>query len=301
MATSTDRISSLTSERLPASRTRRRRSMQPGERVVLWASRVVIWCIIVMVLLPMWFVVIASFNPSNSYISFSLFPANASLVNYKTLFQGGQFWAWVRNSLLVGVVVAVAQSFITAMSAFAFSKLRFYGRKYGLMTLLLLQMFPNILAIAAFYTALAKLNMIDMLGSYILVMLGTSAFNIWLLKGYMDSVPRELDEAAVIDGATTWKRFIHVTLPLSTPMMVVIFFLTLVGIFSEYMFAGTILQSPWNYTLGVGMYNLISGQFAKNWGEFAAAALLSAVPLAIVFAIAQRYLTKGLVAGSVKG
>lgn len=169
------------------------------------------------------------------------------------------------------------------------------------MTLLLLQMFPNFLSIAAFYTALAKLNLIDYLGSYIVVLLGTSAFNVWLLKGFMDSIPRELDEAALIDGANSWQRFIRVQLPLSAPMLVVIFLLTVIGAFGEYLFAGTILQSPSNYTLGVGMYNLISNQYAKNWGEFAAAALLSAIPLGVIFAFAQKYLSTGLVAGSVKG
>lgn len=143
--------------------------------------------------------------------------------------------------------------------------------------------------------------MIDYLGSYILVLLGASAFNVWLLKGFMDSIPKELDEAALIDGANTWHRFIRIQLPLSAPMLVVIFLLTLVGSFGEYIFSGVILQSPQNYTLGVGMYDMISGQFAKNWGEFAAAALLSAVPLAIIFAFAQKYLASGLVAGSVKG
>ncbi|SDW72734.1 carbohydrate ABC transporter membrane protein 2, CUT1 family [Alicyclobacillus hesperidum] len=279
----------------------RKRGLQPGQLLRLWISRVIIWAVIIVVLIPMWFVFTASFDPSNSYISVSFFPAHATFANYRALFQGGQFLVWVRNSLFVGLTVAIAQSFITALSAFAFSKLRFYGRKYGLMVLLLLQMFPNILSIAAFYSALAKLNMIDYLGSYILVMLGASAFNVWLLKGFMDSIPKELDEAALIDGANTWQRFIRVQLPLCLPMLVVIFFLTIVGAFGEYLFAGTILQSPSNYTLGVGMYNLISGQFAKNWGEFAAAALLSAVPLAAVFALAQKYLTTGLVAGSVKG
>lgn len=275
--------------------------LTPGERTALWVSRVIVWVVIIITLIPMWFVVTASFDPSNSYISVSFFPANASFANYAALFQGGQFLIWVKNSLLVGLVVSFAQVFITALSAFAFSKLQFYGKKYGLMTLILLQMFPNFLAISAIYGALAQLNMIDSLSSYMLVMLGTSAFNVWLLKGYLDSVPKELDEAAVIDGATTWQRFLRIQLPLAMPMLVVIFLLTLVGVFGDYLMAGTVLQSPNNYTLAVGMYDLISNQFGKNWGEFAAAALLSAVPLAVIFGLAQRYIASGLVAGSVKG
>lgn len=274
--------------------------LSPGEGLVLWVSRVVIWIVIILTLIPILYVATASFNPANAYFSASLIPAHPSLANYRQLFAD-HFLLWVRNSLIVGLTVAVGQVLFTATSAFAFSRLHFFGRKFGLMTLLILQMFPNFLAIAAIYSALAQFGMIDNIGSYILVMLGGSAFNIWLLKGYFDTVPKELDEAAIIDGATTWQRFTRIMLPLSVPMLVVIFLLTLVGGFSEYIMAGTILQSPQNYTIGVGMFGLINQQFAKNWGEFAAAALMSAVPLALIFGFAQRWIASGLVAGSVKG
>lgn len=278
-----------------------RAAMRPGERMALWVSRVVVWAVILVTMIPMWFVFTASFDPSNSYVSVSFFPSHVTFANYTALFHGSQFLIWVKNSLIVGVTVSIVQVIITALSAFAFSKLQFYGKKYGLMTLILLQMFPNFLAISAIYGALAQLNMIDSLGSYILVMLGTSAFNVWLLKGYLDSVPKELDEAALIDGANAWQRFLRIQLPLARPMLVVIFLLTIVGVFGDYLLSGTILRSPGNYTLAVGMYDLISQQFGKNWGEFAAAALLSAVPLAVIFGLAQRYIASGLVAGSVKG
>ncbi|QQE81475.1 sugar ABC transporter permease [Alicyclobacillus sp. SO9] len=275
--------------------------MAPGERTLLWSSRLIIWVVILVMLIPMWFVVEASFNPSNAYFSVSLFPSNPSFENYKKLFADSGFLIWVRNSLFVGLATGIGQLVFTASAAFAFSKLRFWGRKYGLMTLLILQMFPNFLAIAAIYAGLAKLNLIDNLAAYIFVLLGSSAFNIWLLKGYFDSIPKELDEAAIIDGANTWQRFVRIMLPLAKPMMTVIFLFTLMGSFSEYMIAGTVLQSPHNYTLGVGMYGMISQKFAKSWGEFAAAALLSAVPLTVIFGLLQRYVASGLVAGSVKG
>jgi arabinogalactan oligomer / maltooligosaccharide transport system permease protein len=276
-------------------------TMAPGDRTVLWVSRVVIWVAIVLMIIPIWFVVEASFNPSNSYFSVSFFPAHASFANYVELFTHSGFLVWVRNSLIVGLTVGIGQVLLTATSAYAFSRMKFWGRKYGLMTLLILQMFPNFLAIAAIYGALAQLNLIDYLGSYVLVLLGGSAYNVWLLKGYLDSIPRDLDEAALIDGANSWQRFVRILLPLAVPMLVVIFLFTLMGTFGEYIMAGTILQSPQNYTLGVGMYGMISGQFAKSWGEFAAAALLSAVPLAVIFGLLQKYIASGLVAGSVKG
>lgn len=278
-----------------------RQKMAPGERLLLWLSRVFIWIVIVIMLIPMWFVAEASFNPANAYFSVSIFPAHPSLNNYVQLFTQTGFLVWIRNSLLVGLATGIGQVLLTATSAFAFSKLRFWGRKYGLMSLLLLQMFPNFLAIAAIYTGLSQFNLIDNLPAYILVLLGGSAFNIWLLKGYFDSIPKELDEAGIIDGANSWQRFTKIMMPLAMPMLVVIFLFTLMGTFSEYMIAGTILQSPGNYTLGIGMFGMVSQQFAKNWGQFAAAALLSAIPLAIIFGLLQRFVASGLVAGSVKG
>src|SRR5579875_2544866 len=155
--------------------------ISPGERSVLWVSRVIIWLFLVLTLLPMWFVVEASFNPSNAYLSFSFFPSNASLYNFKQLLENTQYLLWMRNSLLVGFIVGVIQVIMTALSAFAFSRMRFFGRKYGLMILFLLQLFPSFLSISAIYGVLAKLNMMDSLGSYILVILGTQAYNIWLL------------------------------------------------------------------------------------------------------------------------
>lgn len=276
-------------------------TLKPGEVTTLWVSRFIIWFVIIFTVLPLLFVVSASLNPSNAYMSTSFIPPHASFANYRALFHDGQFMVWMKNSLIVGLIVAIVQVFFTATSAYAFSRLRFYGRKYGMITLLLLQMFPNFLAFAALYGALSKLNMIDSLFTYILVSLSGSAYNIWLLKGYLDTLPQDLDEAAIIDGANSWQRFWHILLPLSRPMLVVIFLFSIMGIFSEYMLAGMILQSPQNYTFGLGMYSLISGQFAKNWGEFAAAALLSAIPLAVLFGICQRWIASGLVAGSVKG
>jgi arabinogalactan oligomer/maltooligosaccharide transport system permease protein len=292
-------MSSIVSSTTPVWHKKKR--LSPGESIVLWVSRVFIWVVIFLTLIPILFVVNASLNPSNAYFSTSLIPLHPSLDNYRQLFQDQQFVLWVRNTLIVGVIIALGQVFFTATSAFAFSRLRFYGRKYGLMTLLILQMFPNFLAISAIYGVLAQWNMIDSLSSYVLVCLGGSAYNIWLLKGYFDTLPKELDEAAIIDGANSWQRFIRIMLPLSVPMLVVIFLFTLIGTFSEYILAGTIIQSPQNYTLGVGMYSLISGQFAKNWGVFSAAALLSAIPLAVIFGLLQRWIASGLVAGSVKG
>ncbi|WP_238413616.1 sugar ABC transporter permease [Alicyclobacillus sp. TC] len=279
----------------------RARKMRPGERLGLWASRLVLWIVIILVLLPIWFVFTASINPINNVTSFQLIPPHATFANYQQLLFHSSFFVWVKNTVLAGVTIAIIQVFITAFAAYAFARMRFWGRKYGLMVLILLQMFPNLLVVIAYYSALSKLNMMDTLYSYILVMIGGSAFNVWLLKGYFDTVPVELDEAAIMDGANSWQRFVRILLPLALPMLVVIFLFTLVGIFSDYAISSAILISPSNYTLAVGMYGMISNHFGQAWGEFAAAALLSAIPLGIIFGLCQRWIASGLVAGSVKG
>ena len=278
-----------------------KKGLRPGEFTVLWVSRVIIWIVIVATVLPMLYVVTASFNPTQAYFSSSLIPSHPSFANYQALFQQGQFLVWLRNSTIVGVSLGLGQLIINATAAYAFSRMRFFGRRNGIMFLLILQFFPNFLTISAIYYVLAQWGLLDNLWVYILVQLGGSAYNIWLLKKYFDTVPKELDEAAVMDGAGHWQIFWKIVLPLSRPMLVVIFFFTLIGSFSEYILAGTILQSASNYTLGLGLYSLIAGQFAKNWGEFAAAAILSALPLTVAFGLLNRWISSGLVAGSVKG
>nr|WP_188496905.1 ABC transporter permease subunit [Pullulanibacillus pueri] len=269
--------------------------------MVLWVSRVFIWCVIIVTLIPLWFVVIAALNPTNSYFSTSFWPTNVSFANFHKLFTETTFLTGLRVSAMVSVCVAIGQVLLTATGAFAFSKLRFWGRKYGLMTLLIIQMFPNFLAIAAIYAALSKLGLVDQIWAYIIVLLGGSAYQMWLMKGYFDSIPKELDEAALIDGASSWQRFWKIILPLSVPMLTVIIFFQLISSFDEYILAGTILQSPEKANLGVVMYGLISDNQGQEWGVFAAAALLTATPLAIVFGLLQKWISTGLTAGATKG
>ncbi len=276
------------------------RGLPRHELGFLWISRVFIWFVICLTLIPIWFVIEAAFNPTNAYFSLTLFPSHPSFANFHYLFAQTAFMLWVKNSVIIAGIVSIGQVMVTALAAFAFSRLHFWGRKHGLMVLIILQMFPNFLAIAAIYTVMAKLNLINDIWAYILILMGGSAFNIWLLKRYFDSIPRDLDEAAYVDGANVWQRFTRIILPLSVPMLVVIFIFTLMGAFSEYILAGTILETPNHYTLALGMYGMISGQFAKNWGDFAAAALLSAIPLAVTFGLLQKFIASGLM-GGVKG
>lgn len=280
---------------------RDKKKIAPGQRSILWISRLIIWVFILFTLFPIYFVVLASLRSGIAFFSTSLLPHHITFSNYQTVLTQTNFLLWMRNSLVVGVSLGVIQVFITGTSAYAFSRLKFFGRKYGLMTLLILQMFPNFMAISAIYSAMAQLNLLDNLLVYILILSGGSAFSIWLLKGYMDTIPRELDEAAIMDGANHFQIYLKIVLPLCLPMLTVLFLMSMIGTFSEFIFASALLQSPTNYTLGVGLFQFITGQFAKNWTEFSAAALMAALPLTAIFMAAQKWIQSGLVAGSVKG
>ncbi|MGZ4164451.1 MAG: sugar ABC transporter permease, partial [Tumebacillaceae bacterium] len=157
--------------------------MKSYERANLWISRVIIWVLVLISILPLYFVVVASFQSGDAFFSESLLPTSFTLDNYKHVLFNTDFPIWMKNSLFLSLIVAVLQTFLTTLAAYAFSRMRFFGRKYGLMALLILQMFPNFMAVAAIFGALAKLDMMDNIWALVLVLSGGNAFNIWLMKG----------------------------------------------------------------------------------------------------------------------
>lgn len=275
--------------------------MKSYERANLWISRVVIWFLVLVSVLPLYFVVVASFQQGDAFFSESLLPTSFTLDNYKHVLFNTDFPIWMKNSLFLSVLVAIIQTFLTTLSAYAFSRMRFFGRKYGLMALLILQMFPNFMAVAAIFGALAKLNMMDNVWALVLVLSGGNAFNIWLMKGYLDSLPKELDEAATVDGANTLQIFFRVILPLCLPMLAVVFLFTFIGTASEFVLSSALLRSPENLTLAVGLQQFIKDQFSANWTQFSAAAVMASVPVVVIFMFLQKWIASGLVSGSVKG
>lgn len=281
--------------------TRVKRKLKPKELRSLWLGRIFIWFMIALSLFPMVWVVASSLSKGDSFFLGSVFPDELSLDNYKKLFTESNFLLWVFNSFKVCIGVAVIQLLMTAFAAYAFSRMKFFGRKYGLMSLLLLQIFPNAMSLSAIYVIIYKLNMIDNLFALILLLAGGNAYNIWLLKNYIDKLPRELDEAAVVDGAGHFQVFRKIILPLASPMLVVIFIFSFIGVYSEFIITSVVARSPENYTLAVGMRTYIDNQFSAHWTLFSAASVLSSMPIMIVFMLLQKYIQGGLAAGSVKG
>lgn len=278
----------------------KRKSTQK-ENISLWLSRIVIWIVLIMVLFPALWIVMASFSKGDSFFMTSLVPKQLSVENYVSLFRETDFALWVFNSLELCLIVAVIQLVLTSLSAYAFSRLRFPGRTKGLMALLVLQVFPNSMALAGYYVLIYKFGLADNFLAIILVLAAGSAFNIWLLKSYMDGIPKELDEAAFVDGAGHFTTFFRIVLPLATPELVVIFLFSFIGTYSEYVISSVFLQSPGNFTLAIGLQSFITNQFAAHWTLFAAAAVLASLPIMLIFMMLQKYIQNGLTAGGVKG
>ena len=271
------------------------------ERRTLWISRVIIWIAIVVILFPALWIVMSSFSAGDSFFLSSLFPDKFSTEHCVELFQETDFLLWVWNSVKLCFAVAIIQLTLTALAAYSFSRMRFTGRKYGLMSLLVLQVFPNSMAISGYYILLYQFGLVDNMIALILVLAGGSAFQIWLLKSYMDGIPKELDEAAMVDGAGHFTVFRKIILPLAAPQLAVIFLFSFIATYSEYVISSVFLQTPGTMTLALGLQSFISDQFAAHWTLFSAAAVLSSLPIMIVFMALQRYIQNGLVAGGVKG
>jgi ABC-type maltose transport system permease subunit len=261
-------------------------------------------------LFPIVWIFSASIDPANSLASQRLIPRNANFANYENLLRSNlfPFRTWMWNSLRIAITTTVLGVFFTAMAAYAFSRFRFRGRRSLLQTILLVQVFPNFLNMVALYLILQQLGAyvpwlaLNTHGGLILIYLGgVLGVNTWLMKGYFDTVPRDLDEAAMMDGASHWQTFWRVIMPLVRPILVVVGLLGFVGTYSEYILARIMLTSVENYTLAVGLSLFIRDQYANRWGQFAAGALIGALPTVIIFLALQRYLVSGLTAGGVKG
>jgi maltose/maltodextrin transport system permease protein len=213
---------------------------------------------------------------------------------------------WMFNSVKVAAIASIGIVIISTVSAYAFARVKFRGRGGLLDGLFLIQMFPTTLALVALYAILDSLGEVSpLLGidshwAVILVYMSWCTLHIWTLKGYFDTVDPAMDKAAQIDGATPWQTFRYVFLPLAVPMIAVVFVLSFIGIINDYPIASVLLRSEENLTLAVGS-RLYLNEFLYLWGDFAAAAILSGLPITIVFLLAQRYLVSGLSEGGVKG
>lgn len=255
---------------------------------------------------PLVYVFNAALSPSGTLTGSNDLFRQASAVNFGALMRT-QFWRWFANTLIIAVTTAAGTLIMGAAAAYAFSRFRFAGRRFGLQALLVVQMFPQILAfIAIFLLLLALGDVVPAFGlnsptALVMVYLGGAlGANTFLMYGFFNTVPRELDEAAAIDGASHAQIFWTIILPLVSPILATVAVLSFVSTFSDFLLAKVILQSEQNWTLAVGLYQWVSDQLSAHWGLFAAGATISALPVLALFLFLQRYIVGGITAGSVK-
>ena len=265
---------------------------------------------LIFALFPIIWIISAAFNPTSSMASQQLIPPNASTVNFDELLNDPlhPFFLWIWNSVKVSAITTILAVFVTALTAYSFSRFRFRGRRSLLLTILLIQVFPNMLTIVALFLFLRQIGEyipsmgLNTHGGLILIYLGAQmGINIWLMKGFFDSIPRDIDESAMVDGASHWQVFWKLIFPLVRPILAVVGILAFVGSFNEFILASVMLRSTEQFTLMVGLYLFVTQTFAQSWGVFAAGAIIGAVPIALIYVLLQDQIVSGLTQGAVKG
>ena len=271
--------------------------------------------LIVFSIFPILWMISASLSPTGTLATQSLIPKNPGFGNYLTLVKMDQFpfWYWLLNSLKIAAITSVTSLAITTMAGYAFSRFRFRGRQTMLKPILLINTFPSLLALVATFLMVSQIGDVlqykgeDVIGlnnhfTLILVYLGGSmGINIWLMKGYLDTIPRDIDESAMVEGASYWQIFTKLILPLLRPILVVIAIINFIGTYGEFVLARVLLRSNETYTLMVGLQIFAGAQFQQRWGVFAAGALMGALPIIIIYLALQDQIVSGLTQGAVKG
>jgi arabinogalactan oligomer/maltooligosaccharide transport system permease protein len=297
-------MSSLTSIR------RLRTSASFQRRISIGLRLIMAVILIIFSVFPILWVISASLNPTGSLATQRLIPENPGLDNYRTLLTSGEFpfWKWFGNSIKIATITSLLSLAITTIAAYAFSRFRFRGRQTMLKGILLIQVFPALLALVATFLMVSQIgDVLPFMGlnthaSLILVYLGGAmGINIWLMKGFLDTIPRDIDESAMVEGAADWQIFTQLILPLLRPILVVIGILNYISTYGEFVLARVLLKSNEQYTLMVGLQIFSGAQFDQRWGVFAAGALIGALPIMIIYLVLQDQIVGGLTQGAVKG
>ena len=255
-------------------------------------------------LIPILYAVSVSFSGQNSLLSsdFSFIPKDFTLDNYKEVIFGEDILTWFRNTVFLAAVTVFLSLLIAVPAAYCFSRRRFPGRKTILKCLVLLNSFPAILSMFAIYRLLRPMGLINHRVGLILVYTGTMAvFSLWNTKGYFDTIPVEIEEAAKIDGASDIQVVMKIVLPLAKPSIITTALQVLIYVWNEYIYATTFMTGESKYTLAAGLNALQATEMTGSWPVFAAASLTVSIPVLIIFFICQKYMVSGLTAGGVKG
>ncbi len=268
----------------------------------VWVHALV-WAFVIFAVFPVLQVVGISLRPGDQLYAteFQLFPDNATFEAYRVMFTEKPFLLWMRNSVIVSLGTALIGVALASLGGFALSRSRFAGRGAVLQGILMTQMFPATMLLLPLYLLMRKLHLVDTLGGVMVAYVATALpFCIWTMKGYYDTIPADLNEAALIDGCSPWQAYLRVTLPLSAPALVITALFSFMTGWSEFMVARVMLTSQELMTLPLGLESLFT-TYQTEWANYAAGSLLVCIPVVVLFLVLNRFLISGLTLGSVKG
>jgi arabinogalactan oligomer/maltooligosaccharide transport system permease protein len=289
------------SRRSPVLAAESRPSLSRGARMVL--SYLALFIFTAFALYPISRIVTIALRPGDQLLSSSLafIPRGATLANFRTLIFETLFLRWLGNSLLVALAVTITGVALASTAGYALSRFRFLGRSSTLNGLLVTQMFPATMLLLPLYLILIKLGLINSYLGVIIIYTATALpFCIWQLKGYYDTIPLSVEEAAGIDGCTRWQAFYRIVLPLSAPAIVITALFSFMTAWNEYVVAALVLQDVEIFTLPLGL-KMFQSNMSTQWGLYAAGALVVSIPVVVLFVVLSRFLISGLSSGAVKG
>lgn len=282
-----------------------------------WPLHLFLLLMVVITLYPLFWVLTIAFSGGQS-LSFSDLPPNADLgdrlraitpwpkhfsaSNFQSLFADQPFARWILNSVIISAATTFMGVFLASTAAYAFSRFRFPGRRAGLMSFLVSQMFPGVLMMIPLFIIIVQwLGLGSSYTGLVLVYTVTAIpFCVWMMKGYFDTIPRELEESALIDGASQAVIFFRIVLPLAKPAVAVTALFSFMTAWNEFIQAATFMNKEEMYTMPVGLRFFVGG-YSQQWGYFAAGSIVAAIPIMVLFMFLQKYLVSGLTAGAVKG
>ncbi|MCA1829560.1 MAG: sugar ABC transporter permease [Myxococcales bacterium] len=229
-------------------------------------------------------------------------PERWSASNFVSVMTDQPFGRWVLNSVIVAIFTTILGIFLSCTAAYAFSRFKFPGRRAGMMGFLVSQMFPGTLMLIPLYIIMVQVLGLGSTRLGLVIVYATTSipFSVWMLKGYFDTIPRELEEAAIIEGASAGTIFWRIVLPLAKPAVAITALFSFMTAWNEFILAATFMDKESMYTAPVGLRFFVGG-FSQQWGYFAAGSIIVSIPVVLLFLYLQKYLVSGLTAGSVKG
>lgn len=305
----TSNLTAVNPRRHPSARTKPQPSQSRRATLGLVGKYAIATATSLIAIFPILYIFSASLNPNGSLAGSAGLFSQLSPENYVDLFNdpAQPFGAWFINTLIIGLVTAASTVLLGGLAAYAFSRMRFSGRRFGLLTILLVQMFPQLLAVIAIFLLVKGIGDIfpglglnTHAGLIVVYLGGALGVNTYLMYGFFNTVPTSIDEAAKLDGAGHARIFFTIILRLSAPVLAVVALLSFIGTVNEFVIASVLLTDPSKKTLAVGLYQFIAQETSANWPVFAAGAVIAALPVVLLFFALQKYIVGGLTSGAVK-